>query len=86
MGDVVPRCDGGILVEAWRHCKEIILECTICALLTKVIHHSSKVCMPILLNLIKYYADIVVENLDVKGCLQLFLASCNMQPLNPIWI
>ncbi|CAK9216345.1 unnamed protein product [Sphagnum troendelagicum] len=66
--------------------KEMILQGTICELLTKVIHQNSKVCMHVLSNLIKCHGDIVIEDLDAKGGLRLFLACYSMQPLNPTWI
>jgi hypothetical protein len=66
--------------------KEMILQGTICELLTRVIHQNSEVCMHVLSNLIKCHGDIVIEDLDAKGGLRLFLACCSMQPLNPTWI
>ncbi len=45
----------------------MILEGTICELLTKVIHQNSEVCRRVLSNLIMYHGDIVVEDLDAKG-------------------
>jgi hypothetical protein len=73
----------------WKHesiAKEMILQGTICELLTRVIHQNSKVCMHVLSNLIKCHGDIVIEDLDAKGGLRLFLACYSMQPLNPTWI
>jgi hypothetical protein len=77
-------------VELWlKHeaiAKAMILEGCICQLLTRVIHQNSNVCIHVLSNLIKYHGDIVVEDLDGKGGLRLFLACYSMQPLNPTWI
>jgi hypothetical protein len=66
--------------------KEMILQGTICELLTRVIHQNSEVCMHVLSNLIKCHGDIVMEDLDAKGGLRLFLACYSTQPLNPTWI
>jgi hypothetical protein len=66
--------------------KEMILQGTICELLTRVIHQNSKVCTHVLSNLIKCHGDIVIEDLDAKGGLRLFLACYTTQPLNPTWI
>jgi hypothetical protein len=66
--------------------KEMILQGTICELLTRVIHQNSKVCTHVLSNLIRYLGDIVIEDLDAKGGLRLFMAYYSMQPLNPTWI
>jgi hypothetical protein len=66
--------------------KGIILEGTICELLTRVLHQNSEVCMHVLSNFIRYNGDIIVEDLDAKGGLQLFMAHYSMQPLNPTWI
>jgi hypothetical protein len=66
--------------------KEMILQGTICELLTRVIHQNSKVCTHVLSNLIKCHGDIVIEDLDAKGGLRLFLACYATQPLNPTWI
>jgi len=66
--------------------KEMILQGSICELLTRVIHRNSKVCMHVLSNLIKCHGDIVIEDLDAKGGLRLFLACYTTQPLNPTWI
>jgi len=80
----------GAMVELWlRHegiARGMILEGHICESLTRVIHQNSEVCRCVLSNLIKYHGDIVAEDLDAKGGLQLFLACYNMQPLNPTWI
>jgi hypothetical protein len=64
----------------------MILQGTICELLTKVIHQNSKVCMCVLSNLIRYHGDIVAKDLNAKGGLRLFLACYSVQPLNPTWI
>jgi len=64
----------------------MILQGTICELLTRVIHQDSEVCTRALSNLIRYHSDIVAEDLDAKGGLRLFLACYSMQPLNPTWI
>jgi hypothetical protein len=78
------------MMEHWFKHKGIaqgmILEGSICELLTRVIHQNSKFCMRVLSNLIRYHGDIVAEHLDAKGGLRLFLACYSMQPLNPIWI
>jgi hypothetical protein len=78
------------MVELWlKHegiAKGMILEGTICQLLTRVIHQNSQVCMRVLSNLIRYHGDIVAEDLDAKGGLRLFMAYYSMQPLNPTWI
>jgi hypothetical protein len=78
------------IMELWlKHegiAKGIILEGNICELLTRVIHQNSEICMRVLSNLIRYHGDIVVEDLDAKGGLRLFLACYSMQPLNPTWI
>jgi hypothetical protein len=66
--------------------KVMILQGTICELLTRVIHQNSKVCTHVLSNLIKCHGDIVIEDLDAKGGLRLFLACYATQPLNPTWI
>jgi hypothetical protein len=66
--------------------KEMILQGSICELLTRVIHQNSKVCMHVLSHLIKCHGDIVIEDLDAKGGLRLFLACYSTQPLNPTWI
>ncbi len=80
----------GKMVELWlKHegiAKGMILEGSICALLTRVIHQNSEVCMHVLSNLIRYHGDIVANDLDAKGGLQLFLAYYSMQPLNLTWI
>jgi hypothetical protein len=80
----------GAMVEFWlKHegiAKGMLLEGSICELLTRVIHQNSKVCMHVLSRLIKYHGDIVVEDLDAKEGLRLFLACYNMQPLNQTWI
>jgi len=79
-----------LMVDLWlKHegiAKQMILEGNICELLTRVIHQNSKICMHVLSNLIMYHGDIVVEDLDAKGGLGLFLASYSMQPLNRTWI
>jgi hypothetical protein len=80
----------GKMVELWlKHegiAKGMILEGSICELLTRVIHQNSEVCMRVLSNLIEYHGDIVAEDLDAKGGLRLFLACYSMQPLNLTWI
>jgi hypothetical protein len=80
----------GAMQELWlKHegiAKGMILQGTICELLTRVIHQDSEVCMRVLSNLIRYHDDIVAEDLDAKGGLRLFLACYSMQPLNPTWI
>jgi len=79
-----------LLMELWlKHegiARGMILEGSICELLTKIIHQNSKVCMRVLSNLIRYHGYIVAEDLDAKGGLRLFLACYSMQPLNPTWI
>ncbi|CAM6008245.1 unnamed protein product [Sphagnum balticum] len=80
----------GAMQELWlKHegiAKGMILQGTICELLTRVIHQDSEVCMRVLSNLIRYHDDIVAKDLDAKGGLRLFLACYSMQPLNPTWI
>jgi hypothetical protein len=79
----------GAMVKLWlKHegiVKGMILEGSICELLTRVIHQNSEVCMRVLSNLIRYHGDIVGKDLDAKGGLQLFLAYYSKQPLNPTW-
>jgi hypothetical protein len=78
------------VVELWLQHEGIangmILQGTICELLTRVIHQNSKVCMRVLSKLIRYHGNILAEDLDPKGGLRLFLACYSMQPLNPTWI
>jgi hypothetical protein len=80
----------GVMMELWlKHegiAKGMILQWIICELLPRVIHQNSEVCMHVFSNLIKYHGDIVVEDLDAKEGLRLFLACYSMQPLNPTWI
>jgi hypothetical protein len=64
----------------------MILQGIICELLTRVIHQNSKGCTHVLSNLIKCHGDIVIEDLDAKGGLRLFLACYSAQPLNRTWI
>jgi hypothetical protein len=77
------------MVELWLQHEGIangmILQGTICELLTRVIHQNSEVCMRVLSKLIRYHGDILAKDLDAKGGLRLFLTSYRMQPLNQTW-